>query len=170
MIHTYGRSIFPKLFLATFGALCLVLAVGPQGFTAAADTTARDPWNKSQTVMPEEFAKVIASTQGKKPLVVYVGFEFLYKTAHVPGAKFVGTGREAKGIEALNKWARGIAHDQEIVIYCGCCPLKDCPNIRPAFEALHQMGFAHLKVLYMEDNFAKDWVDKGYPTEKGAAK
>jgi hypothetical protein len=29
------------------------------------------------------------------------------------------------------------------------------------------MGFTNVKVLYIADNFGKDWVDKGYPVAKG---
>ena len=29
------------------------------------------------------------------------------------------------------------------------------------------MGFTHLKVLYIADNFGANWVAKGYPVAKG---
>lgn len=170
MVYPCPRSTFLKMALAALGALALLPASGGDGIMRAAETTAHDPWNKSQIIMPADFARVIAAPQGKKPLVIYVGFEFLYKGGHIPGAKYVGTGREAEGIAALKKWAQGVGPEQEVVIYCGCCPFKDCPNIRPAFEALHQMGLTQLKVLYLEDGFAKNWMNKGYPSEKGAAK
>jgi len=32
---------------------------------------------------------------------------------------------------------------------------------------LHAMGFTHVKVLYIANNFGADWVDKGYPVAKG---
>lgn len=170
MIHHLRKLAFARVLVAALGVLCLLLAICTQGVTGAADTTTHDPWDKAQIIMPEAFAKVIASPQGKKPLVVYVGFDFLYKSGHIPGAQFFGEGREAKGIEALKKWGGGIAHDQEVIIYCGCCPLKDCPNIRPAFEALRQAGLMQVKVLYLEDGYAKNWLEKGYPSEKSPAK
>jgi thiosulfate/3-mercaptopyruvate sulfurtransferase len=170
MIQTCRRSTFAKISLATLGVLCLALAVVPQGFAAGAKTTEHDPWEKSQIVMPEDLARLLVAPQGQKPLVVYVGFEFLFKSGHILGAKYVGTGRDAKGVEALKKWAKGVARDQEIVIYCGCCPFKDCPNIRPAYEALHQMGLRQIKVLYLENGFAKNWLNMGYPSEKGEVK
>jgi hypothetical protein len=34
-----------------------------------------------------------------------------------------------------------------VVIYCGCCPLDKCPNVRPAFTLLKTMGFTNLHVL-----------------------
>lgn len=169
MIRYFRKSPIPKVLLSLLGALCLVFPIGRHGLAAKTEPATHDPWNKSQIVMPEDLARWMLSPPGKKPLVVYVGFEFLYKSGHILGAQYVGTGREPKGIEALKKWAQGIARDQEIVIYCGCCPFKDCPNIRPAFAALRRMGLTQLKVLYLEDNFAKNWLDKGYPSEKGSA-
>jgi len=53
------------------------------------------------------------------------------------------------------------------VIYCGCCPFDHCPNIRPAYTALNAMGFKKLRVLVLPTNFATDWVDKGFPMQKG---
>jgi thiosulfate/3-mercaptopyruvate sulfurtransferase len=32
---------------------------------------------------------------------------------------------------------------------------------------LQAMGFTNVKILYISNNFGSDWVDKGYPTEKG---
>jgi len=52
------------------------------------------------------------------------------------------------------------------VIYCGCCPWNHCPNMWPAYNLLHQMGFTHLKALYLPDNFGTDWVNKGYPVAR----
>jgi hypothetical protein len=51
------------------------------------------------------------------------------------------------------------------VLYCGCCPWDRCPNVKPAVDALKQMGFTKVKVLYLETNFATDWTGKDYPVE-----
>ncbi len=168
MISAIRRFMCPKFFLISLLALGMALLICGPGSARPAETTVHDPWDKAQVIMPEELAKLLASPVEKKPLLVYVGFEFLYKGAHIPGAQYFGPGREAKGIEALKKWAGEIPPDEEVVIYCGCCPLKDCPNIRPAFQALHQLGLTRLKILYLEDNFAKNWVEKGFPVEKGS--
>jgi hypothetical protein len=42
--------------------------------------------------------------------------------------------------------------------------------VKPAVELLKQMGFTRVKAMFVETNFAKDWIDKGYPTEAGTAK
>lgn len=170
MISCNRRFTHPNYFLNTSLLICVGLAFCGQGFTQQHGSTKRDPWNKTQVIRPKEFAGLLSNSGVKKPLVVCVGFDFLYKGAHIPGSQFVGPGRDAKGIEALKKWAAGIPRGQEVVIYCGCCPFKECPNIRPAFQALRQAGLKRLKVLYLENDFAKDWVDKGFPVEKEAEK
>jgi hypothetical protein len=120
----------------------------------------------SQVLQPADLAKQLSDPKSKKPLIVCVGFKSLYHSAHVPRAVFHGPAAGALGLEDLKKWAQNISRSQPIVIYCGCCPMARCPNIRPAFQALHDMGFAKLKVLFFETDFARDWVQKGFPVDK----
>jgi hypothetical protein len=40
-----------------------------------------------------------------------------------------------------------------------------CPNIRPAYRALRDMGFQHVRVLNIPTNMHEDWFGKGYPAE-----
>ncbi len=54
--------------------------------------------------------------------------------------------------------------DREIV-YCGCCPIDKCPNLRPAFRVAREMGFKKVRVLKLPTSFGIDWVEKGYPFE-----
>jgi hypothetical protein len=37
--------------------------------------------------------------------------------------------------------------------------------VKPAMETLKQMGFTKVKALYLENNFASDWIGKDYPVE-----
>jgi hypothetical protein len=48
-----------------------------------------------------------------------------------------------------------------VVLYCGCCPLQRCPNLKPAFLAVREMGFSTLRVLLLPDDFNTDWIEKG---------
>ncbi|HUY14505.1 MAG TPA: rhodanese-like domain-containing protein [Terriglobia bacterium] len=125
-----------------------------------------NPWKSSQVVEPAQLAKMVSGGSDGKPVVVCVGFDFLFKGAHVPGAQFAGPASEAAGMAALKKWAASIPRNREVILYCGCCPLPQCPNARPAFKALTAMGFKDLKVLDLPDNFQKNWVGKGYPVAK----
>ncbi len=130
-------------------------------------TQASDPWTPAQVLQPADLAKELANPKSNKPLIVYVGFEGLYRAGHIPGAVFYGSASKPTGLDQLKKWAQNVPREQAIVIYCGCCPWSRCPNIRPAFKALREMGFTKLRALYLPTDLATDWAQKGFPTEKG---
>jgi thiosulfate/3-mercaptopyruvate sulfurtransferase len=130
-----------------------------------------DLWSATQTILPSDLIKQLAESKGSaKPLVICVGFRPLYAGAHVPGSVFHGAAQFDQGLADLKKFAAALPRSTNLVIYCGCCPLDHCPNLRPAFTALRDMGFTHLRVLLLPHDFATDWVEKGYPTEKGSEK
>jgi thiosulfate/3-mercaptopyruvate sulfurtransferase len=163
------------------GALCavtlitMIAALPARKAAAAHDEPSRsaapagsEPWTDAEIVKPADLVKEMADAKGaQKPVVVCSGFQFLYETAHVPGSVYHGPALKPEGLADLKKWAQGVPRSSNLVIYCGCCPFDKCPNIRPAFEALHSMGFQHLRVLVLPNNFGKDWVENGYPVEKG---
>lgn len=126
-----------------------------------------EPWTSSQVLQPADLAKELSDPKSKKPLIVCVGFKSLYQSAHIPGAVFHGPTAAPQGLEDLKKWAQNASLSQQIVIYCGCCPMVRCPNVRPAFRVLHEMGFAKLRVLFIETDLARDWVQKGFPVQRG---
>jgi hypothetical protein len=43
--------------------------------------------------------------------------------------------------------------------------MEKCPNIRPAYQTLKELGFSHVRVLNLHTNFHVDWSAKGYPVE-----
>ncbi|WP_184223406.1 rhodanese-like domain-containing protein [Granulicella aggregans] len=102
-----------------------------------------------------------------KPVLLQIGSHVLYAEAHIPRSEYAGAAGTAAGLQALSMRVSNMKRDQLIVIYCGCCPWGKCPNIRPAYEELRELGFTNIKALYLADNFGKDWVDKGYPIAKG---
>lgn len=126
-----------------------------------------DPWSADELIQPEALARALAREQ--KPVVLQIGVVYLYRISHVPGAKFVGPVGSPEGLAALKQATRDVSRDSEVVAYCGCCPWGDCPNIRPAYKALHELGFKHIKLLYLPNTFAQDWAAKGYAVEKGGA-
>lgn len=123
-----------------------------------------DPWTSADLLAPEKFAAVCAS-RGPKPAVFYVGFHVLYRSKHIPGAVYAGPGAKAAGIELLKEALKGVPRDREIVLYCGCCPIAQCPNLRPAFQAARGMGFKKVKALMLPTSFGIDWLNKGFPAE-----
>jgi thiosulfate/3-mercaptopyruvate sulfurtransferase len=121
----------------------------------------------AELIQPEALHYLLQAEGADKPLVLQVGSHVLYAEAHIPGSDYVGAGSEAAGIQALQSLLVSRSRKQFIVLYCGCCPWNHCPNIGPAFQKLQEMGFTNVKVLYLADNFGADWVDKGYPVERG---
>ena len=158
------------LFAVAFGSM---LATALCTFTPslrtvlAATPGANDPWTAAEVVQPAELAREIAEKKPTSPTVLYVGFRPLFNGGHIPGAVFHGAGSTDAGMAELKKWAATLPKSTNLVIYCGCCPFGKCPNVGPAFSALHEMGFSHLRVLALPDNFNDDWIEKGFPTEKG---
>lgn len=126
-----------------------------------------DPWTAAQTIQPGDLARELGDKHGTPPTIVYVGFRALFAGGHIPGATFHGSASTEQGLSDLKKWGEEFPRTTNLVIYCGCCPFEKCPNIRPAFIALDKMGFKKLRVLVLPTNFATDWVDKGYPIQKG---
>ncbi|HXJ03719.1 MAG TPA: rhodanese-like domain-containing protein [Candidatus Acidoferrum sp.] len=136
--------------------------------SAANQVKSEDPWSKAQVLQPADFAVELGNTKGESaPTIVYVGFRTLFEGGHVPGSSYHGTASTEKGIAELKKWIATLPRTTRLVIYCGCCPFDHCPNIRPAYSALHDMGFTRVRVLVLPTSFAVDWVEKGYPMQKG---
>jgi hypothetical protein len=70
---------------------------------------------------------------------------------------------EPEGMQAYRAELAKLPRDTQVVLYCGCCPYKDCPNVRPAVAALNEMKFTNYRVLDMPTNINVDWINKGYP-------
>jgi len=113
-------------------------------------------------IAPPDLVKLLAAGKSQ-PAVLYVGSNVLYRSKHIPAAQFAGPGSTPQGIALLKQAVAKLPKDREIVIYCGCCPWDHCPNIKPALEALRQMGYTHVKALDLPLNFKTNWIDRGYP-------
>ncbi|HMD41523.1 MAG TPA: hypothetical protein VKH45_00485 [Candidatus Acidoferrum sp.] len=123
------------------------------------------PWTTAQTVQSQELVKELSDAKSA-PTIVFVGFQRLYTAGHITSAQFHGSGGSPEGLAQLKTWAALLPRSKSLVIYCGCCPLERCPNLRPAFSALHDMGFTKLRALVLPTSFAADWADKGLPYDK----
>ena len=138
-----------------------------------ADTTANsretvggddNPWKDGDVLPPEDLAKWLSADE--KPRIFQVGFFPLYRLSHITGSVYAGPANDSAGLEKLKKAADALPRTKDVVLYCGCCPFSNCPNVKPAFAALQAMGFTKLKVLMLPNNFTQDWMNKGYPTER----
>jgi len=114
-----------------------------------------------------EFKTQLPEVKAGKAILIHVGFRKLYVQGFIPGSKYAGPGARPGGLADLKKLVEEISHDREIIIYCGCCPWQDCPNIRPAFATLKQMGFKNIKAVEFPDSLVSDWAAKGYPLTRG---
>ncbi|MCC7332233.1 MAG: rhodanese-like domain-containing protein [Flavobacteriales bacterium] len=115
-----------------------------------------EPWNEKQLISTSTLAEAIKNNE--KVYIYNIGPAGLIKNAIE-----IGDGKEKSNIEKLKTEISGLDKNSPIVVYCGCCPFKDCPNIRPAFELLNSMNFTNHKLLNIPKNLKVDWIDKGYP-------
>ena len=87
------------------------------------------PWG-TDSVTPAEFAKELSGAPGADtPVVVCTAPPFLYRIGHIPGAVLHGPASSPDGLNSLAAWAQALPRLTNLVIYCGCCPLADCPNL-----------------------------------------
>jgi thiosulfate/3-mercaptopyruvate sulfurtransferase len=148
--------------------IAAALAVGLAGCAGntAGTVSSSEPWGEN-IVRPADLVAELAKASGAdKPVVVCTAPPFLYRAGHVPGAVLHGPMTSPSAIGDLTAWAKPLPRSSNIVIYCGCCPMEQCPNIRPAYQVLKDLGFTRVRVLVLPDNFATDWLGRGYPIEK----
>jgi thiosulfate/3-mercaptopyruvate sulfurtransferase len=126
-----------------------------------------DPWPKTAVIEPAALAQILEA--GHPPAVISVAFPTLYRAKHIVHAVDAGPTSKPEGIEALKKAVANLQKDADIVIYCGCCPMEKCPNVRPAYRTLKELGFMHVRVLDIATNMHTDWYSKDYPSENGPA-
>jgi thiosulfate/3-mercaptopyruvate sulfurtransferase len=156
------------LLLGISAAMLLVPVLRSNQSDAVNQEKKADPWTTAQVLEAADLVRELGSSKGgSAPAIVYVGFRTLFEGGHVPRASFQGTASKEAGLRELKKWAGALPRSTNLVIYCGCCPFDRCPNIRPAYSAVRDLGFTHIRVLVLPTSFAADWVEKGYLIEKG---
>jgi len=168
-----AAGVSVAMFLTAAGVLVLSGATRQSSATDKNSTPgaqakpAEAPLSGEMVIEPEDVAKAIQSSSAGKPLVIQVGFHILYTQAHIPGSEYLGPASKEDGMQLLKKGLATVPRNKFIVLYCGCCPWTHCPNVKPAYEALHAMGFTNVKVMHVDDNLGTNWVNKGYPVAKG---
>jgi len=118
----------------------------------------KNPWEAKDLMPAKELADIINDPKVEKPLIISIGPSGLIK-----GAIEVGETKESENISKLKQLLSKLKKNKKIVVYCGCCPFKDCPNIRPAFSLLKSMQFENAKLLDLSTNLKVDWIDHNYP-------
>ncbi|MHB1922627.1 MAG: rhodanese-like domain-containing protein [Chitinophagaceae bacterium] len=149
---TFGRTIWFWFLIIGFMSV---------GWIGHAQKINRDPWNKNQLIEPADLMKLMEGSPKSRPLILDIG-----PAGVIQGAKQIGPTDEKEGMMVLKKELVHLSKEQSIVFYCGCCPFAKCPDIRPAFRLIQQMGFSNARLLYLPHNLKVDWIDHGYPLQK----
>ena len=131
------------------------IAIAMLSFSAKAQQ--QDPWNNNQLVNPADLAAKIEKGQAGNLLILNIGPDAVIK-----GSVNIGPGQDAENIDKLKAYLQSVPKDKEVILYCGCCPFSRCPNIRPAFKTLAELGFVNRKLLDIPKNIKANWLDKGY--------
>lgn len=116
------------------------------------------PWTDDQLMSTEALANILRTPAAQPPLIFNIG-----PMENIKGATLIGPTKDKSNLEKLRKALASVPRDKMIVIYCGCCPLRVCPNVRPAFELLKEMKFTNPRLLNIEHNLKTNWIDPGYP-------
>ena len=153
------RALISALMTALILAMIASINVG------AADNAR--PISSSDLVTAAQLNSQLPAVKAGKIILIQVGFHMMYQMGHIPGSQYAGAAANAEGLAALKKLVAKLARNQQIVIYCGCCPWNDCPNVRPAYQALKELRFTNFKVLDIPERLGTDWTAKGYPIVKG---
>ena len=149
--HILIRFFFGLIFLAGAGT----------GAFAQSGGQATEPWTQAQLLPPAELAGTLETgARASQPLLLSVG-----PAAMIKGSVDIGPASDTAHLAKLKAALQKQPRDRAIVIYCGCCPLTHCPNVRPAFSLLKEMHFTNIRLLDLEHNIRTDWMAKGYPSE-----
>ena len=146
------KNLFASLLLC----FCILAAKAQVSATMPGMAT---PWKPTELMEPGELNYVIL--QKKAPVIINAG-----TVEDIKGAIHIGSINEAANLEKLKTTVAKYAKNTEIVVYCGCCPFGKCPNIRPAYKTLKDMGYTNIKVLNLYVNLRNNWTSAGYPLEK----
>ncbi|HEX7077104.1 MAG TPA: rhodanese-like domain-containing protein [Candidatus Eisenbacteria bacterium] len=128
---------------------------------------AGDPWRADQIITPNALVRALSAPAKTRPVLLHVGYAVLYRGGHIPGSRYVGPGSKPEGVRAMKAAMADIPRDRPVVLYCGCCPWNDCPNVRAAFRAARELGFEKLRLLYLPKSLKQDWIDHGFGVESG---
>jgi thiosulfate/3-mercaptopyruvate sulfurtransferase len=122
--------------------------------------TSSKPWTEDQLQDPEALANILRNTKASQPFIFNIG-----PMENIKGTTFIGPTKDKNNLAKLKQALASVPKDKIIIIYCGCCPFKVCPNIRPAFELLKEMKFTRPRLLNLEHNLKTNWIDPGYPMQ-----
>lgn len=119
-----------------------------------------EPWTTKDLMEPATLANMMNNAKSQKPVIYNIG-----PVADIQGAIKIGSTVDKAALEKLKKELTKVPKDKMVVIYCGCCPFRTCPNVRPAFKLLKELGYKNARLLNLKQNLKVDWTDYGYPMD-----
>ncbi len=147
--------------LGAFGALAACDRNSGGGVTVGGSAESK----KAPLLAAADLNGRLADVKAGKIAVLHVGPQILWQRERVPGSRWVGEAGKGEGLAAFEAAVKALPAELEVVAYCGCCAVEDCPNLRPARRALAER--AKGSVLDLPTNFRTDWIDKGFAVERG---
>lgn len=129
-------------------------------FTLSGYSQTTEPWTARDLMEPAALAATLNNPGAQKPVIFNIG-----PMANIEGAITIGSTQSQSNLDKMTKELAKVPKDKTVVIYCGCCPFRNCPNIRPAFKLLKEKGYTKAKLLNLKQNLKVDWTDYGYPME-----
>jgi hypothetical protein len=121
---------------------------------------ADEPWTDKDLKDPAALAATLGDSKAPQPVIYNVG-----PVQQIKGAIEIGPTSVEENLAKLKQQLAKVPKDKEVIIYCGCCPFRRCPNVRPAFELLKKLKFTKAKLLNLPTSLNEDWISKGYPVE-----
>lgn len=138
----------------------VILTIILCGMTVFLYAQSGEPWISTDLLEPAALSAMLKNPQAPMPVIFNIG-----PVADIKGAINIGSTSNKANLKKLSKSLINVPPEKMVVIYCGCCPFRHCPNIRPAFRLLKERGFKHPKLLNLKQNVKVDWTDYGYPME-----
>jgi rhodanese-related sulfurtransferase len=131
-------------------------------FLFALPSLAQKPvnWTREQLMQPVHLADILKRNDAV-PFIYSIG-----PGAVIQNSIDIGSVKEEDNMVKFKTHLSKLSKDANIVVYCGCCPFENCPNVRPAVATLKDMQFSNYKLLNLERNVKTDWLDKGYPSSQ----
>ncbi len=116
------------------------------------------PWSPSEVIQPKQLADKINNEPSSSYVILNIG-----PVEDIKNARNIGAVIDSKNLDKLKKQLNKISKDREVIFYCGCCEMKNCPNIEPTYTVLKEMGFKKVKVLDINESLYMDWISHEYP-------
>ena len=150
------RIVLLLSFLIVFGSFLNATAQISQNTSKSLDK--QNLWRAKDLLQPADLASTLRNKKSKRPVILNIGV-----VENIEGAKDIGAASKKENLEKLKGSLKNLPKNTMVVIYCGCCPFDKCPNIRPAFSMMKNLGFSNGKLLNLPVNLKQDWISKGYP-------